>query len=477
MKYFSVILLVTCSILNSNSAFGQAKTDGPWSLEECIAHAFEQNLSLQDQALVRDRQKVALEQSKMARYPNLNSSLGHNYNFGRAIDPFTNQFVNQSIQSNNFNLSSSVTLYNALRIKNTITLNELLLEKGHSDIDANKNQLIRNVTIAYLNIISASQNLKTAQQQDSTTKTQIERVERLVKGGRLNRGELLNLKAQNSNDLLAIQRAEGSVKSAYLNMRQLIQVAPSVNFEIQIPVVLDVWNFKTDDMEEVVQRSIDELPSMRSANQLKQIRQLNEQIAKAGLQPRVSLFANLNSVYSQSRKETFNERPKIVEIGYVEGSGTTVLRDAFDYDTRTTPFGNQLSDNFGQSAGLSVTVPIFNNHQVKSQIANAEIGIEQAEVFISTVKNTIRSDIWTAYNDLSNSLASYKAAKASEEAQKENYSFTEKRFNNGLITSAELIMARNNWRQSQIELQRAQYQLMFSQSTVHFYRTGEIRLN
>jgi len=480
MKFYIILLIALFAFASAgiaqNSNLANSNSNDLWNLEKCISYALQNNLTVQSQILTREQQRIALERSKMSRYPSLNSTIGHNYNFGRAIDPFTNQFVNQRIQSNNFNLSSNVTLYNGNRINNTIERDQLQMEKSQSDLLNTKNTITNNVVLAYLNVVSTQQTLKTAIQQDSTTAAQIDLVAKLVEGGRLNRGELLNLKAQKANDQLTLRRSEADLTTAYLNLKQLLQVDPQTSFEIEIPNVDDISSVNTSDLESVIQKSYNELPSIVGAEQQLKIAKLNEEIAKSGTLPRLSMFANLNSVYSESRKEAFNEKPTTVEIGYVEGSGANVLRDAIDFDTRTTPFGSQLGDNFGQSVGLSLSVPIYNNNQVKSQIANAKIGNEQAEINLNLVKNSIRADITNAYNDLSNSFASYNAALENEKAQRENYSFSEKRFNSGLITSTELILARSNWQQSQFMLQRAKYQLLASKALVNFYRTGEISL-
>ncbi|MFW6350873.1 MAG: TolC family protein, partial [Bacteroidota bacterium] len=63
-----------------------------WYLETCIDHAWNNNLQLQQQKLSVDFARENLSQNKAARYPNLNASAAHAYNFGRTVDPFTNQF-------------------------------------------------------------------------------------------------------------------------------------------------------------------------------------------------------------------------------------------------------------------------------------------------------------------------------------------------------------------------------------------------
>ncbi|MCB9245521.1 MAG: TolC family protein [Flavobacteriales bacterium] len=447
-----------------------------WNLERCVSFALENNLDIRDQMLSREQVEINLEQSKMQRYPNLNSNMGHNYNFGRAIDPFTNQFVNQRIQSNSLSLSTSMVIYNGNRIRNSIERNEVLLEKNKYDVALVKNQIMNNVALAYVNVIYAYQALRTAQMQDSTTQAQLGRVQKLIDAGRLARSEILNLEAQQASDRLSIQRASAQVETATLNLKLLMQMDPNQTLEVEIPRVDLNPQAPPNDLEDVLRKALDELPEMQSARTQLAVTALNEEIAKAGAMPRLSVFANMNSVYSESRKETFNPRPASVEVGYVEGSNAPVLRDVFEFDTRTTPFATQIKDNFGQSVGLNLSVPIYNNHQVRSDIAGARIGQEQAKIILERTRNAIRSDITAAYLNMENAHLAFQAASESEKAQRESYEFNEKRYVNGVITGPELQVNRNNWTQAQIEKDRALYEWLFAKAQLEFYRTGKISI-
>lgn len=469
MKRFPFILTLILGL----SANAQVET---WDLQRCIDHAVGNNLDITDQVLLRKQQQIALDQSIAARYPSLNSSVGHNYNFGRAIDPFTNQFVNQRIQSNNFSLSAGVTLYNGFRISNTIERNEEQLRQGGYNVEVRINDVMNRVAQAYLNVIFAMQNLKIAQTQDSSTRHQIDRVQRLVDGGRLNRSELLNLQAQNASDKLAIQQAKGDLDLSYLNLKILLQLDPDQPFEIVVPELEQEPTIAPGDREEVIARAIEQMPEMKSARSQKQVAELNRDIAKANLQPRLSMFANLNTVFSESRKEFFNPQPRVIEIGYVEGTGSNVLRNDVSYDARTASFGKQLTDNFGQSVGVSLSIPIYNNNQVKSQIQNAEINMDQAGVQERRVKNQLRSDISNNYIRMQNAFASYEAASENERAQRASYEFSVKRFENGFITSMELLMNRNNWQAARLQKERARFELIFAKAQVEFYRSGKVTL-
>ena len=83
-----------------------------------------------------DVAKSNLKSSKLSLLPNFNAFSSQVYNFGRAIDPLTNDFTIENISSNKFSLSSSVDLFDGFnkintinRDKNSLKFSELELER------------------------------------------------------------------------------------------------------------------------------------------------------------------------------------------------------------------------------------------------------------------------------------------------------------------------------------------------------------
>ena len=98
----------------SFAAWGQ--TSDTWTLERCLEHAFEHNLQLKQSQLGLRQSEIATLTAKGAFLPNLNASSSFGVNIGQTIDPFTNQFATDAVQSSNVGLSSGVTLFNGSKI-------------------------------------------------------------------------------------------------------------------------------------------------------------------------------------------------------------------------------------------------------------------------------------------------------------------------------------------------------------------------
>jgi outer membrane protein len=448
-----------------------------WTIQECIDHALENNLELKRSDVGLDITRAQLDQNQKAVYPVLNSNMSHAYNFGRSIDPFTNQFETQSVQSNSFNLTSSVTVFNAYKRKNNIrsSMNDLAVNKE------DRNTLINSVSLrvadAFLQILYAHEQLKIAKNQEALSLGQLDIIKKLFDAGKIDRTELASTEAQYSNNQFQVLSATNSIQTAKLNMLQLLQLPYSSEFEIEIPSI----NIDQERIEltlgEIMDRVLKNFPEMKAAQLRLEGADVNIKIAKADFYPRLSLMANLNTVYSQSRKERINPTDRLAPVGLVEGTNQVVLANFTDYDFVTTGFGNQLTDNFGQSLRFNLSIPIFNGNQVKNNVAINQLGKTRAEISLANTQNQLINDVTMAYTQYLNSQKEYFAAQKNYQTQKETYNLNKTKFDAGLINSSQILVFRSNMDNAEIVLNRIKYQFIFAKLRIVFYQKNTVTLD
>ncbi len=480
MKYLlsiAVFLVSTIHVLGDVDSLNQGAVK-TWTLEECITYALSKNLSIVDQDINVQRATNTYNQDRFDRYPTLNASASHNYNFGRTIDPFTNQFVTDRIQSNNFSLTSGVTLYNGGRISNTILRSENEIERAKFQSQSTVNDISLRVADAFLQVIFAQNQLKNFETINKSTTTQLEQAKKLYEAGTTNQRQYLNLKAQDARDQMNIQSAKGSIRMAYLRLQQLMQLDLNIEeFAITRPNFDSVSMANQWSIAGLINNSVSSLPNVKLAESQLRSSTLNIDISKSAFYPRVSVFANVNTLYSESRLERFNPQLRTSPIGYVEGTNQPVVTEFTSYDTRVSAFGNQLNDNFGQAVGVSLSVPIFNANQARASVQDATLAEQQARNNLEQTKFGLKADIIQAYTDFENAVATYNSATENESAQKDNYEFVQKSAEAGVATTAELILALNDWSQAINDLERARFQLIYSRTVLNFYNTGEVVLS
>ncbi|MEJ7672687.1 MAG: TolC family protein [Chitinophagaceae bacterium] len=87
------------------------------------------------------------------------------------------------------------------------------------------------------------------------------------------------------------------------------------------------------------------------------------------------------------------------------GSGgfTDVQRPVFTQGAKSGFFtsdklGTQLNDNFGQSIGINISVPIFNGWSARAGYARSKLNIATLVLQKELDDKTIKQDIYQAYN-------------------------------------------------------------------------------
>jgi outer membrane protein len=211
-----------------------------YSLEDCIKIALETNPQLKQSELTVQTNGNIYAQSKWQRWPSISFSAGQGFSSGRNIDPFTNQFVQQNINSNNYQLGGQVTLFNGFQIKNTIKFNEANYNASAKDLDATRNDIMLNVALSYLQVITNQELIEVARRQVEASNLQVSRTAKLVEAGTLAESNLLDLKAQLANDELTLVNAENNLETAKLNLKQYMNMPGSEQINVvKIPEVAD----------------------------------------------------------------------------------------------------------------------------------------------------------------------------------------------------------------------------------------------
>lgn len=456
------------------TSFGQ--TENIWTLQKCVDHALENNISVLQNLVQGEIIENNLTQAKLSRLPSLNGSGSHNYNNGRTIDPFSNSFVNQTIQSNSFSLSTGVLLYGGSQVNNSIKQTQVSKLANDMSVEVVKNQIALSVASTYLQIIQAEENLKIAKKQEELTESQLTRAIKLVESGTTNQGTVLNLQAQLANDKVQSINAENQIQMAYNAMINLLQLDSETPFQIAMIAVDELPSMPEESVATLYEISLSNLPEIKQAELAITQSQIGEKIAGSSLLPSLSAYGNMNTVYSESGVEpTFTGfLPELVGVTENTLENVYFVEPQFEYNTKG--FGNQLSDNLGQSVGLSLSVPIFNGYRNKTSLENAKLSTQISELTLASTKNQLRNDITTAYTNLKAAKSRYDAAVLSENAQRLNFDFNEKRFAAGLTNSVDLLAAKNQWFQSQLQLNNAKYEFLFRNSIIEFYKGNELKL-
>ena len=450
---------------------GRSQTEKKWTLEECINYALENNINIKKQLLNVEYQNEALLQSKLGMLPNVNGYVSHGYNWGQRIDPFTNEFASNRVRSNNLYLSADLNLFSGLQQANTVKRNLLNKEAAQYDADAYKDEISISVATAYLQVLYNKEFVQIARNQLDISNQQADRTSKLVEAGTLAKGDLLTIEAQVASEKLSVVNAENNLSIAMLTLTQLLELPTTEGFDIEIPQ-LGLIEAPKNVMspENIFKTAVEIRPEIKSAETKVESSKRSLGIARGTYYPSLSLSGSWGSGYSGANKVGADPFTQQIPIGYTENTHEPVITEMTSYQSyNTKAFGDQLSENRNESVSLNLRIPIFNGWRSRSSVAQAKIGVENANLDLQLQKNNLYKTIQQAYNDAASALNKHKASLLKVEATKESFTYAEKKFNVGLINSVDYNNAKKEYNRALSEQIQAKYEFVFKKTVIDFY--------
>ncbi|MBI1769873.1 MAG: TolC family protein, partial [Bacteroidetes bacterium] len=260
------ILLFLFPIFHFSFLFAQEQAQ-PWNLQQCIEWALQHNIQVKQNILNEKSSEESLLQSRAQLLPSLNGNASNSYNSGKKIDPFTNQFTSSGFTlSQNFSLSTSMTLFSGFSNLNTIKQNQYTTLASQYDVQKMQNDISLQVASAYLQILLAQELLSVAQNQQDITKLQVERTQKLVDVGNLPKGNLFDIQAQFASEGVNVVNAENSLALASLNLVQMLNLDTIKNFSIAKPeITLPADVILNTTPAQVYEAASSKMPEIKSA--------------------------------------------------------------------------------------------------------------------------------------------------------------------------------------------------------------------
>jgi outer membrane protein len=409
------------------------------TLKRATELVIENNLQIKQSQFSEAISEENLQQSKLALYPTLNANTGLNFNFGRSIDPLTNQFVNQAITSTSGNVSSGTALFQGFQKINQISQNKLQLDADKSNTQKIKNDLILAVVTNYLSVLNAQDLLLASKQQLAISNQQLDIEQKFFNVGNKTLADLAQARSQVATAELNVTNAQNQVDLSFLNLAQLLELDPSSVFEVEKPKIEDMSKVNSAyTAVDVFKSASSSFPDIRLAELRKQASEKGIEIARGNYFPSLNLQS---------------------------GFGTRYSNGSFG----NTTFGTQIKDNFNQFIGFGLSIPIFNGLAARSSVRRAKINFQNSVINEQLAKNNLNKVINQAVYDLRASEKRYYSTQTAFQSSKEAFNVIEQRYSVGLVNSLDYNQAQTNLNKAQFDQIQAQYDFIFRSKVIDFY--------
>ena len=435
-------LLITLALMMQAPVDSLPDLSHPWTLQECMDWALEHNLTVATQTITRERTAVEKNTAEWSWVPDASGSVSQNWNFGRGLGG-NNTYEYGNSANTGFTLSSSMPLFDGLSTPRRIQLARLNLEAATQDLEKARDDIRVSVAKAYVQVLYNYEIEGVAHRQLRIDSLQVARLQGMFDNGKASAADLAQQKASQASSHLTWVQAENNVRSALLDLAQLLDLHVWEGFHIDRPQV---------ELEQVLLSSPDDIfadavqirPAIRAEELRLEGTYRSIQIAHAQHLPSLTLSAGLGANY---------------------------------YSTNTvTSFFDQLSNNFSQYVGLRLNVPLFTRFSARNQLRTARLNRVNQEIQLQRVKNNLYKEIVQAWNGAVAAQAKWESAREAQVAAEAAFELQEAKYENGKATFTEFNEARNRLVKAYSDAAQATYEYLFQTHLVEFYRGGALTL-
>lgn len=448
------------------------------TLQQCVETALANNLDVLQSELQMESSKIDKDQAKLNLLPNINASAGQTWSQGRSIDPYSNQPVTQNVSSSNYGANSGVVLFNGLSLQNAIKQYSLTYEASKMDWQQAKDNLTLSVILGYLQVLSTEDQLTQSQNQATLSGAQVERLQTMNQQGAIRPSDLSDLQGQYANDRLIIVNTQNALETAKINLCQLMNIPYNPNMELE-RIDLAAFAVKYESTrEQIYQTALKELALVKSVDLKEQSAAKAVKVARGRLWPTLSFGAGISTAYSSVAQQN-----QFVSTTYEPTSDSAIgngmklpvyrFQDNFSPFSKI-PYKDQINNNVYTSYGFNLNIPIFNNLFQRNRVKQAKITLRNTQYVAKTTRTQLGTSIDRAYANLVSAADRYKVLLEQVTAYTESFSAAEIRFNNGVGTSVDYLIAKNNLDRSNIDLITTKYDYVLRTKILDFYQAKQL---
>lgn len=445
-----------------------------WSLEQCVSHALENNISIKQSELDLELSELDRRDAFGSFIPSINGSASTNWNTGLTTDVTTGILQTQTTRNFSAGVTASLTLFDGLRNFKNVQRAKMAQLASRYSLELMKDDIALMVANSYLQVLFNKENLKVIEAQHQITQQQLDRTEQLVEAGSLPGGDLLEIRANYASESQRIIVAENEVRVALIGLAQLLLIKDYENFDIQDE---DYVVFQSEvlhtPVSQVVDRATDERYEIKVAEESKRIAEKDIELAKGAYYPTLGAFFNYNTRESGMGRMLSGgidpENPTR-QIGVVESTGESVVApNTVTEIGNPLPFFEQLYLNDGISFGAQLSIPFLNGFSTRNNVRRSEINARRAGYQLEQAKMDLESSVYQAYMDAEGALKAHEAAQAAEAAQELAFEYATERFDVGMTTAFEYSQVQFEFESAQTEALRARYDYIFKLKVLELY--------
>ena len=424
-----------------------AKAQTAWNLQQCIDYALTNNIQIQKNRVSEQQGEVALWQDKGALFPSLSFSTSHTMGY-RPFEEGTNIVQNGQVTNTknkvtyqgSYGLNARWTVWNGGVNQKNIEKQKVQNEITRLNTEQSELTIQEQIAQLYVQIMYTKEAVQVNEKLRKTAQSQYERGVEMMNQGQMAKADVVQLEAQLSSARYDVTSSQTQLLNYKRQLKALLELDLNTEFDVsgQIPTDEQVLAL-IPSAQEAYAKALESRPEIKSAQLAIDAANMQMDIAKRGYYPSISVSASLgDSHYSASRNDV----------------------------------GKQMKDNLNLSAGVTVSVPIFDNRSNRSSVKSARLEQANSKLDLQDKKNSLSSTIEQYWISANSNQQNFLAARDRVKSQEASYELLNEQFQNGLKNTVEVLQGRDNVISAEQDLLQSKYTTLLNVQLLKFY-TGE----
>ena len=431
-------------------AAGQDSTK--WSLQQCIDYAIEHNIQLKQNEIAEQQGAADLAQKRAELFPSLSFSTTQSISYRplqeSASNIVTNGIANNSTnkftENGNYGLNASWTVWDGGANYKNVKAQKLQNQISALTTQTTANSIQEQITQLYIQILYSKDALEVNRSRAETAQSQHERGKEMFEQGQISKADLTQLESQAASAEYDCVATQTQIANYTRQLKELLEITDGRKFDIQgIRTADDVATQIIPNVGEVYQAALNSRPEIQGGRLNVDAAELDIDIAKAGYYPSISITAGIgDSHYSGSRESA----------------------------------GEQMKQNLNASAGVTLSIPIFDNKRNKTNLKKAKLTKMDSELQLQDQQKQLYSTIEEYWLNAYNNQQQYVASLAQLKSAQSSYELLDEQFKNGLKNIVELMNGRDELMSAQQNKLQSQYNTLLHIQLLKFYKGESINL-
>lgn len=359
-----VLLMVGCGI------YAQSDTVGAWDLRACIDYALQHSISVKQKRFSAVSAEVDESLARATLLPNLSASIGqrminrpNSMNNTFTVENNVVSTQSQTSYNGSYGIDANWTLYNGGKRMNTIRQQRLNRKIKELNVNESENSLTESIMQAYIQILYEREAVEVNQAVLELSMEQYRRGKAMLEAGSIAVCDLAQLKAQTGTDRYQVVVSQATLAESKLKLKQLLELEGSEDMNLVLPEIDEAQVLvPLPDKENAYRAALAVRPEIAALKLNTEVADLDVKIARAGYIPTVSLSAGIGTSHVNSDDFTFSQ---------------------------------QVKQNWNNSLGLTVSIPLFDGKQTRNALKKARIQaktdelqvLEQQKVLYQTIES------------------------------------------------------------------------------------------